>query len=68
MKAQLGEKQNWVDSKDLAMMYQAAYRPQFYRALYALVHAEFRTRRAIGAPSPDNVKAQIKRWREQLRG
>jgi argininosuccinate lyase len=25
-------------------------------------------RRAIGAPSPDNVKAQIKRWRKQLRG
>jgi argininosuccinate lyase len=25
-------------------------------------------RRAVGAPSPGNVKAQIKRWRKQLRG
>ena len=25
-------------------------------------------RRAVGAPSPENVKAQIKRWRKQLRG
>jgi len=47
VKAQLGEKQNWVDSGDLAMMYQATYRPDFYRALHALVHAEFRQRRAL---------------------
>ncbi len=25
-------------------------------------------RRALGAPSPENVRAQIKRWRNQLRG
>jgi len=52
VKAQLGLKQNWVDSSDLAMMYQATYVPDFYRALHALVHAEFRARRAtdlIGA-------------------
>ena len=42
VKAQLGDKQNWVDSNDLAMMYRAAYAPEFYRALHALVHAEFR--------------------------
>jgi anaerobic magnesium-protoporphyrin IX monomethyl ester cyclase len=45
VKTQLGEKQNWVDSNDLAMMYQAAYVPEFYRALHALVHAEFRSRK-----------------------
>ena len=44
VKAQLGVKQNWVDSNDLAMMYRASYAPDFYRALHALVHAEFRTR------------------------
>ena len=49
VKAQLGFKQNWVDSSDLAMMYQATYVPDFYRALHALVHAEFRARRAAGA-------------------
>ncbi len=46
VKAQLGQKQNWVDSDDLAMMYRATYVPEFYRALHALVHAEFRARKS----------------------
>jgi anaerobic magnesium-protoporphyrin IX monomethyl ester cyclase len=49
--AQLGQKQNWVDSNDLAMMYHATYVPDFYRALHALVHAEFRARRSADALS-----------------
>jgi anaerobic magnesium-protoporphyrin IX monomethyl ester cyclase len=51
VQAQLGHKQNWVDSNDLAMMYHATYVPDFYRALYRLVHAEFRARRSSGAVS-----------------
>jgi radical SAM superfamily enzyme YgiQ (UPF0313 family) len=47
VKAELGDKQNWVDSGDLALMYQGTYTPEFYRALHALVHAEFRGRRAL---------------------
>lgn len=47
VKAELGDKQNWVDSGDLAMMYHGTYAPEFYRALHALVHAEFRGRRAL---------------------
>jgi len=46
VREQLGQKQNWVDSNDLAMMYQATYVPDFYRALHAVVHAEFRARRS----------------------
>jgi anaerobic magnesium-protoporphyrin IX monomethyl ester cyclase len=46
VKAQLGAKQNWRDSDDLAMMYRATYPPDFYRALHAVVHAEFRVQRA----------------------
>ncbi|HZW74803.1 MAG TPA: hypothetical protein VFF43_14735, partial [Caldimonas sp.] len=46
VKAQLGQKQNWVDSNDLAMMYRATYVPDFYRALHAYVHAEFRARKS----------------------
>jgi len=49
VQAQLGRKQNWIDSNDLAMMYHATYVPDFYRALHALVHAEFRTRKAADA-------------------
>jgi radical SAM superfamily enzyme YgiQ (UPF0313 family) len=47
VKAELGPKQNWVDSDDLAMMYRGTYRPEFYRALHAFVHAEFRGHRAL---------------------
>ena len=49
VEAQLGQKQNWVDSNDLAMMYRATYVPDFYRALHASVHAEFRARKAADA-------------------
>ncbi len=45
VKTDLGDKQNWLDSDDLAMMYHAAYDPEFYRTLHALVHAEFRARK-----------------------
>jgi anaerobic magnesium-protoporphyrin IX monomethyl ester cyclase len=49
VRAQLGSKQNWVDSNDLAVMYQATYVPDFYRALHALVHTEFRARQSADA-------------------
>ncbi len=45
VKAEIGEKQNWIDSDDLATMYRATYIPEFYRALHRVVHAEFRARR-----------------------
>jgi len=48
VQAQLGQKQNWVDSNDLAMMYHATYVPDFYRALHALVHAQFRAGKSRG--------------------
>jgi anaerobic magnesium-protoporphyrin IX monomethyl ester cyclase len=46
VRAQLGAKQNWTDSDDLALLYRGTYVPEFYRALHAAVHAEFRARRA----------------------
>jgi radical SAM superfamily enzyme YgiQ (UPF0313 family) len=45
VRADLGAKQNWFDSDDLAMMYRATYQPSFYRALHHVVHREFRVRR-----------------------
>lgn len=47
VKAQLGEKRNWVDSDDLAMLYRATYAPEFYRVLYRVVHHEFRIRQSL---------------------
>jgi len=45
--AQLGEKQNWIDSDDLAMLYHGPFPEAFYRALYLAVHSEFRVRKAF---------------------
>jgi len=47
VKSDLGEKQNWNDSDDLAMMYRGTFSPEFYRVLHRVVHYEFRMRRAI---------------------
>jgi anaerobic magnesium-protoporphyrin IX monomethyl ester cyclase len=49
VRAQLGEKQNWQDSSDLAMLYQGTYPTEFYRQLHSVVHKEFRARKAWGA-------------------
>jgi radical SAM superfamily enzyme YgiQ (UPF0313 family) len=59
VKAQLGEKQNWVDSNDLAMMYRATYEPAFYRALHSLVHAQFRARKLSAARSMRAATAAV---------
>jgi len=59
VKSQLGDKQNWLDSDDLAMMYSATYSPDFYRALYALVHSEFRVRKSLQARNPIGL---VRHW------
>jgi anaerobic magnesium-protoporphyrin IX monomethyl ester cyclase len=46
VRMELGEKQNWVDSQDLAMLYRGPYGTEFYRRLHGVVHKEFRVRRA----------------------
>ena len=43
---QLGEKQNWQDSADMAMLYQGPFSTAFYRKLHSVVHKEFRARKA----------------------
>ncbi|MEL6639019.1 MAG: radical SAM protein [Bacteroidota bacterium] len=44
VQSQLDNKQNWTDSDDLAMMYQATYSPAFYRRLHRYIHKIFRLR------------------------
>lgn len=46
VREQLGLQQNWVDSSDLAMMYGGPFSTAFYRKLHAVLHHEFRMRRA----------------------
>jgi radical SAM superfamily enzyme YgiQ (UPF0313 family) len=42
VRSQLGEKQNWEDSQDLAMMFAGTYPADFYRALHRVTHKRFR--------------------------
>lgn len=63
VKLQLKEKQNWTDSNDLAMMYQATYSPDFYRQLHRFIHKIFRLKQGwlnfkkmLSNPSWINIK------------
>ncbi len=56
VKAELGEKRNWVDSADLEMMYRGPFATGFYRQLWRVVNKEFRARRAA-----DAVTAAVRR-------
>ncbi|QMV20006.1 radical SAM protein [Granulicella sp. 5B5] len=40
VQAQLGQKQNWIDSDDLCIIFKAAYTTDFYRAVREALHAE----------------------------
>lgn len=40
VQAQLGQKRNWTDSDDLCIMFKAAYKTDFYRAVRNALHAE----------------------------
>jgi len=51
VKLELGDKQNWVDSEDLAMLYRGPFPTEFYRVLHGRVHHEFRARKALHQPS-----------------
>jgi radical SAM superfamily enzyme YgiQ (UPF0313 family) len=46
VKNELGDKQNWQHSDDLAMMFAGKYQPDFYRQLHSVVHREFRLYKA----------------------
>ncbi len=45
VKHELGERVNWLDSADLAMLYQGPYRTEFYRQLHTVVHKDYRSRK-----------------------
>ncbi|HEV2708961.1 MAG TPA: radical SAM protein [Edaphobacter sp.] len=40
VQAELGQKRNWTDSDDLCIMFNAAYKTNFYRAVRTALHAE----------------------------
>lgn len=42
---ELGERANWIDSQDLAMLYQGPFATAFYRQLHTVVHKDYRSRK-----------------------
>jgi radical SAM superfamily enzyme YgiQ (UPF0313 family) len=65
VKSELKEKQNWIDSDDLAMLYRGPFPQEFYRLLHRKIHLEFKARRAIHHPSFRNLMLlplNILRW------
>jgi anaerobic magnesium-protoporphyrin IX monomethyl ester cyclase len=65
VRLELGQKQNWIDSNDLALLYRGPFPDGFYRLLHGRVHHEFRLRRAWAARDwPRLVRApyHLLRW------
>jgi anaerobic magnesium-protoporphyrin IX monomethyl ester cyclase len=48
VKGELGERANWIDSEDLAMLYHGTFATEFYRQLHTVVHKEYRSRKTLG--------------------
>jgi len=53
--AELGAKENWSESGDLAMIFRGAYSSEFYRELADALHQEVRGEVRGGAPEWDRV-------------
>jgi anaerobic magnesium-protoporphyrin IX monomethyl ester cyclase len=49
VRQQLGEKINWTDSNDLAMLFEGTYQSPFYRKLHRLLHQDLELRRKLAA-------------------
>jgi anaerobic magnesium-protoporphyrin IX monomethyl ester cyclase len=45
VKHELGERANWIDSQDLAMLYKGPFATEFYRQLHTVVHKDYRSRK-----------------------
>jgi len=67
VKQELGAKQNWVDSSDLAMMYRGPFSTAFYRQLHTVLHTEYRARKAWWSLKEMASRPQAPRLRH-LRG
>jgi anaerobic magnesium-protoporphyrin IX monomethyl ester cyclase len=47
VKSQLGEKQNWIDSDELAMMFKNTYPTAFYKIVHRYIHVRYRMKRNL---------------------
>lgn len=73
VRSEMGARQNWMDSSDLAMLYQGPYSTGFYRQLHRVAHLEFRRRRFLSGsrrqepPSGGIPEKRRPRWLELAR-
>ncbi len=56
VKSQLGNKTNWKDSDELALMFKNTYQPAFYKQLHRYVHRSYRKHLAY-----ENIRQMIAR-------
>jgi anaerobic magnesium-protoporphyrin IX monomethyl ester cyclase len=63
VRMQLGPKRNWTDSDDLCIMFRAAYKTDFYRAVRDALHAEVDSWRESEL-SPSTTKQLNALWRK----
>jgi anaerobic magnesium-protoporphyrin IX monomethyl ester cyclase len=60
VKDDLGEKDHWEESNDLAMMFQGTYRTEFYRALHKLLHRDLEMRHRLARnPGCEDTRAAM---------
>ena len=68
VKEELGAKEHWDDSNDLAMMFQGPYRTPFYRRLHKLLHKDLELRRNANGSDKADVREHLDQleaeWRE----
>jgi anaerobic magnesium-protoporphyrin IX monomethyl ester cyclase len=43
---ELGERVNWLDSADMAMLYKGPFATEFYRQLHTVIHKDYRSRKS----------------------
>jgi anaerobic magnesium-protoporphyrin IX monomethyl ester cyclase len=67
VKAQLGLKNHWQDSDDLAMMFHGAFESGFYRSVRDLLHEEVRIRAGAGSRGAVRALGELEmRWHELI--
>lgn len=66
VQAQMGEKTNWSDSEDLAMIFHGAYTNEFYRALHDALHAQVNTWNSGSGTGTRKEQAPDELWRRVM--
>jgi anaerobic magnesium-protoporphyrin IX monomethyl ester cyclase len=67
VKAELGDKDHWDDSNDLAMMFEGTYQTPFYRKLHDLLHRELELLHRADSAAQAGLRDIDEQWLELRR-